>query len=81
MPAAMRRANRSVAVFCIAAIVLAAFAPGLGLLATALCEPVWELLPDEVVIAVAEPVDRTDEQPAALLSLLSPRAPPAASPA
>ena len=81
MPAAMRKANRSVAVFCIAAIALAAFAPGLGLLATALCEPVWELLPDEVVIAVADPVERTDEQPAPLFSLVSPRAPPAGSPA
>lgn len=73
----MPRPNRSVAGFCIAVIVLAAFLPGFCALDYALFEPQWVLLPDEVIVAVDRPATSCDEQPAPLLSLLSSRGPPA----
>ena len=73
----MPRPNRSVAGFCIAVIVLAAFLPGLCAFDYALFEPQWVLLPDEVIVAVDRPDTPCDEQPAPLLSLLPSRAPPA----
>ena len=72
----MIRPNRSVAGFCVAVIVLAAFLPGICALDAVLFEPLWVLLPDEVVVAVERPVTPCDEQPVALLSLLSSRGPP-----
>ena len=72
----MIRPNRSVAGFCIAVIVLAAFLPGLCALDGVLFEPLWVVLPDEVVVAVERPIIPCDEQPVALLSLLSSRGPP-----
>ena len=73
----MPRPNRSVAGFCIAVIVLAAFLPGLCALDYALFEPGWVLLPEEVIVARDFPEARCDEQPVPLVSLLSSRAPPA----
>ena len=52
----MIRSNRSVAGFCIAVIVLAAFLPGICALDGVLFEPLWVLLPDEVVVAVERPI-------------------------
>jgi hypothetical protein len=72
----MLRPNRSVAGFCIAVIVLAAFLPGICALDSVLFEPLWVLLPDEVSVAVESPATPCDEQPAALLSLVASRAPP-----
>lgn len=72
----MLRPNRSVAGFCIAVIVLAAFLPGMCALDSVLFEPLWVLLPDEVVAVVERPVVLCDEQPVALLSLVSSRGPP-----
>jgi hypothetical protein len=72
----MFRPSRSVAGFCIAVIVFAAFVPGLCALDYACLEPHWVLLPDEVSVAVDTPVAPCDEQPVSLLSLLSSRAPP-----
>ncbi len=72
----MLRPNRSVAGFCIAVIVLAAFLPGVCALDHALFEPLWVLLPDEVTVVVDRPLTPSDEQPVPLLSLLSSRGPP-----
>jgi hypothetical protein len=72
----MLRPNRSVAGFCIAVIVLAAFLPGICAPDALLFEPLWVLLPDEVVVAVERAVIPCDEQPVALFSLLSSRGPP-----
>jgi hypothetical protein len=72
----MRRPNRSVAGFCVAVIVLAAFLPGICALDALLFEPLWVLLPDEVVAAIDLAVTPCDEQPVALFSLLSSRGPP-----
>jgi hypothetical protein len=72
----MLRPNRTVAGFCIAVILLAAFLPGVCALDHTLFEPLWVLLPEEVAVAVDRPVPSCDEQPVALLSLLSSRAPP-----
>jgi len=76
----MPRPYRSVAGFCIAVIVLSAFLPGLCTLDYASFEPQWVLLPDEVSVAVDVPTPPSNEQPAPLLSLLAPRAPPARLP-
>jgi hypothetical protein len=72
----MFRPRRSIAGFCIAVIVLAAFLPGAAVLDGALFEPVWILLPEEVVAFVVCPVAAVDEQTTPLLSLLPARAPP-----
>lgn len=73
----MFRPHRSVAGFCIAVIVLAAFLPGVCALDYALFEPQWVLLPDEITVAVDTPVVVSDEQTVPLLSLVPSRAPPA----
>jgi hypothetical protein len=72
----MSRPGRSVAGFCIAVILFAAFVPGICALDYACLEPQWVLLPDEVSVAVDTPVTPCDEQPVSLLSLVSSRAPP-----
>ena len=54
----MFRPRRSVAAFCIAVIVLAAFLPGVSVVGYATFEPQWILLPDEVVVALDVPVVR-----------------------
>lgn len=72
----MRRRNRGVASICIAAILLAALLPGLGLLDGALVEPHWTLLPEEVVSFAPPHVSVPGEQPVALLSSGPSRAPP-----
>ena len=73
----MFRPRRSVAAFCIAVIVLAAFLPGVSVVGYATFEPQWILLPDEVVVPVDLPVVRCDEQPVSFLSLVDSRGPPA----
>jgi hypothetical protein len=73
----MARPNRTVAGFCIAVVILAAFLPGISALDCALFEPCWILLPDEVSVAVDLPAAPSDEQPVALLSIAASRAPPA----
>ena len=72
----MPRPRRSVAGFCIAVIVLAAFLPGICALDGVLFEPLWVLLPDEVTVALDIPVVPSDEQTVPLLSLVASRAPP-----
>ena len=75
----MPRPNRPVVGLCIAVIVLAAFLPGISALDYALFEPTWVLLPNEVLVAVCRTVIPCDEQPDALFSLVSSRAPPSLS--
>ena len=72
----MPRPSRSAVAFCIAVVAFAALMPGIGVLACALVEPQWILLPDEVSIALPSAVVPGGDQPLALLSLLPSRAPP-----
>jgi hypothetical protein len=74
----MPRPRRSIAIACLAAVLLAAFLPGAAIGLSAVLEPAWVLLPpaSDVVIHPFAPVC-SDEQPVSLLSLLSSRAPPA----
>jgi len=77
----MPRPNRSVAALCIAVIAIAAFLPGLSLLAYTVVEPAWVLLPDETPVAVVSTFTPCAEQPVPLFSLVSSRAPPSLLPA
>jgi hypothetical protein len=72
----MPRPNRAVAGFCIAAVALAAFLPGISAFDYPVLEPQWVLLPDETPVAVFPIVTPCDEQPLPLLSVLPSRAPP-----
>jgi hypothetical protein len=72
----MPRANRSVAGFCIALVVLSAFLPGVCAFDCALLEPCWILLPNATPVAVCIAVTPGNEQPLSFLSLLASRAPP-----
>jgi hypothetical protein len=74
----MQRHRKSIAIACIAVVLLAAFIPGVAIGLSAVLEPGWVLLPpaSDVVIYPFAPVC-SDEQPASLLSLLASRAPPA----
>ena len=68
--------SRSAVAFCLAVVAFAALMPGIGVLACALVEPQWILLPDEVFVVLAVAVLRPDEHPGSLFPVLSPRAPP-----
>jgi len=72
----LRRARRPLAVICMAAIALAAFAPGLAVLDAAPPPPDYLLLPqlEPLDTVTAAPVDV--EQPQVLRSTLPERAPP-----
>jgi hypothetical protein len=72
----MPRPSRSAVAFCIAIVALAALMPGIGVLACALVEPQWILLPEEVFVVLSVAVPRTDEHPGSLFPVVSPRAPP-----
>jgi hypothetical protein len=72
----MPRPPRSAVAFCIAVVAFAALMPGIGVLACALVEPQWILLPDEVFVALAVAVLRPGEHPGSLFPVPSPRAPP-----
>lgn len=74
----MSRQRKTVAVLCIALVVCAALFPGGApeILWTALT-PLWVIVPAADVTLVARLAARCDEQPAALLSLVLLRAPPA----
>jgi hypothetical protein len=72
----MLRRNRSIAGFCVAVIVLAAFLPGICSLDYAFIGLQWILLPDEISVAADIPVPACDDQPVPLLSLVSSRGPP-----
>ena len=77
MATIMFRPRRSVAAFCVAVIVLAAFLPGVSVVGYATFEPQWILLPDEVVVALDLPVVRQTAD--ADDSLVASRGPPSLS--
>ena len=69
--------RRPVAVLCIAFVVCAAFVPGAApALAHALFVPLWNIVLEPTVGAILSTAVGCDEQPTALLSLVSSRAPP-----
>ena len=73
----MARPRRSVVLLCVALIALAAFLPGAAASDYVLVKPYWILLPDLTPTFISEPAATADEQPASLVTLLPPRAPPA----
>jgi hypothetical protein len=72
------RTSRSVAVLCIAAVVVAAVVPSLAAsaLGTAIFVPLWLVIPAVSIVVIRRTAARCDEQPVALLSLVLSRAPP-----
>jgi hypothetical protein len=74
----MSRGRKTVAVLCIAVVVLAAFLPG-GVpdIVWAPLIALWAIVPALDVTAVVRTASRSDERPASLLSLRLLRAPPA----
>ena len=74
----MSRQRKTVAVLCIALVVCAALFPGGApeIVWTGLT-PLWLIAPAVDVTLIVRTASRCDEQPAALLSLVLLRAPPA----
>ena len=72
------RTSRSVAVLCIAAVVVAAVVPSLAAstLGAAIFVPLWLVIPAVSIVVIRRTAARCDEQPVALLSLVLSRAPP-----
>lgn len=74
----MTRQRKTVAVLCIALVVFSAFLPaGLSDVVWATLTPLWLVVPPVDVTVIARDASRSDERPAALLSLTLLRAPPA----
>jgi len=73
------RARKAVAVVAIALVLFAAFVPALAnTLGASVFIPLWLVVPAVLVVIVRRSASRSDEQPAALLSLVLLRAPPSA---
>jgi len=73
------RARRAVAVLAIALVLCAAFLPALAAsLGPVVFVPLWLVVPAAKATSVRRRASRSDEQPAALLSLVLLRAPPPA---
>ena len=72
----IRRSRVPVACLCIVVVAVAAFLPGVAALDFAVPELPWILLPDLAVTAAVPIAPSCGEQPASLLSLAAPRAPP-----
>jgi hypothetical protein len=72
------RTRRSVAVLCLALVVVAALAPGgASTFVYAFLVPLWLIVPAVVAIVIQRTASDCDEQPASLLSIVLSRAPPA----
>jgi hypothetical protein len=75
----MSRGRKTVAVLCVALVVLAAFMPGgVPTIVWAPLVALWTIVPAVDVTAVVRSASRSDERPISLLSLRLLRAPPAA---
>ena len=70
------RSRRTLVLFCIGLVVFAALLPVVSPLLVAVLTPLWLVVPAVAVVIVRRAAARSDEQPIALLSLLSSRAPP-----
>ena len=72
------RSRKSLVVFGLAVVVLAAVVPALATadLFTAVLAPLWLVVPAVSVVIVRRAAARSDDQPVALLSLALFRAPP-----
>lgn len=76
----MVRQRKTIAVICIALVVLSAFLPaGSSDIVWATLTPLWLIVPAADVTAIAREASRSDERPASLLSLVLLRAPPPSS--
>ena len=72
------RARKPVAVLCAVLVLFAAFAPAVSSIPVAILTPLGLVVPAAAVVIIRRKATRCDEQPAALLSLFSSRAPPRA---
>ncbi len=70
------RSRRSIVVFCIGALALAAFLPLAQPVFTAILTPLWVIVPAVVVVLIRRAAVRRNERPAPLLSILFSRPPP-----
>ena len=76
----MLRQRKTIAVICIALVVFSAFLPaGSSDIVWATLTPLWVIVPAAEVTAIVRQASRSDERPAALLSLVLLRAPPSPS--
>jgi hypothetical protein len=76
----MPRTRQTVVVLCIAIVVFAAFVPAAAsTVAAVVLTPLWLVIPAVAITVVSRIAVRCHEQPAALLSLVLLRAPPANS--
>jgi hypothetical protein len=78
-PVSTKRPNRKiVAVFCIALVIFAVFVPAAaGAFVDAMLVALWVVVPATAATIVRRTASRSDQQPAALLSLILFRGPPA----
>jgi hypothetical protein len=70
------RSRRTLVLFCIGLVVFAAVIPALAPVLIAVLTPLWLVVPAVAVVILRRAAARSDEQPVALLSLRSSRAPP-----
>ena len=71
------RTRKTVAVFCIAVVVFAAFLPAVAAnLPPVVLTALWLVVPTVAVVVIRRQAVRCDEQPVSLLSLVLSRAPP-----
>ena len=73
----MPRPRKSLAILCIALVVFAAFVPAVASQFCAVLTALWLVVPAIAIILLRRRALQSDEQPAALLSLVLFRAPPA----
>jgi len=72
------RSRKSLVVFGLAVVVLAALVPALATeLPSVILTPLWLVIPAVCIVIVRRTAARCDDQPVALLSLAHFRAPPA----
>jgi hypothetical protein len=72
----MMRPSRSIACLLVAVVLLAAFMPAASAIYDAIVNPQWVLLPGVALVAALPEAAACNDQPASLLALLPPRAPP-----
>jgi hypothetical protein len=73
----MSHARKSIAVLCIAVVVVAALLPAVSIDLVAILTPLWLVVPAVAVVSIRRIALCNNEQPVSLLSLVPSRAPPA----
>jgi dolichol kinase len=74
------RSRKSIALFCIGAVALAAFLPLAQQTVTAVLAPLWVIVPAVVVVVMRRTAVRRNERQVPLVSVLFSRPPPSLRP-